>query len=261
MGRFISFGCSFTHYSWPTWSDFIGYGYDTYYNFGRPGAGNMYIASQVYEMNHRIGFKGDDTICVMFTSFSRNDFINNNSNWETHGNIFTNDFYNLDYLEKYWSYEHGIYMSWLAIESTIKLLDSIGCNYKLMSAFDVTIPEVIGEDEYKKMLEKSRGNHRVQMCTESIVQRLGDLNLWDFTQNKYMNKTWEQQNYKFEDFQHPDHHPSIEDHYQWVKNYMPDFYRGDMETQLNDWSKLMVNNKRLTSDNFRFLQKDSINLH
>ena len=69
--RLYTFGCSFTKYKWPTWADFIGTQFETYENWGQPGAGNFFIATQVYECCQRNCVGVDDTILVMLSSTNR----------------------------------------------------------------------------------------------------------------------------------------------------------------------------------------------
>ncbi len=79
MRRLFTFGCSFTNYKWPTWADFIATEYDYYENWGKSGAGNYHILSQLFECNQINNFTKNDTVLIMLTSFTRFDMINRES--------------------------------------------------------------------------------------------------------------------------------------------------------------------------------------
>ena len=51
--RCFTFGCSFTRYKWPTWSDIIKQEIPETINYGKAGAGNLYISNQLVEGNLR----------------------------------------------------------------------------------------------------------------------------------------------------------------------------------------------------------------
>jgi hypothetical protein len=85
--RLFTFGCSYTHFAWPTWADLIavhGLDYniadgkntcdkpDTLwrctYNFGRAGSCNQEIINRVLMANELYDFCETDVICVQWTS-------------------------------------------------------------------------------------------------------------------------------------------------------------------------------------------------
>jgi hypothetical protein len=92
--RIWTFGCSFTQYFWPTWADMliaevndIGHSGE---NWGCEGAGNLYIASKIWECNAKNKFGPNDWVLVCWSSMIREDrYINNR--WETLGNVFSID--------------------------------------------------------------------------------------------------------------------------------------------------------------------------
>ena len=54
--RLFAFGCSFTHYAWPSYADFLGYEFDSFSNWAHPGLGNRAIAQRVAECNIKNNF-------------------------------------------------------------------------------------------------------------------------------------------------------------------------------------------------------------
>ena len=69
MGRLFTFGCSFTKYIYPTWADFIGTQFDIHQNWGKLGAGNFFIYSQLLECNQLNNINKDDTVLIMLSSY------------------------------------------------------------------------------------------------------------------------------------------------------------------------------------------------
>ena len=136
--RLYTFGCSFTKYKWPTWADFIGNQFEIYENWGQPGAGNLFISTQVYECCQKNCVGVNDTVLVMLSSTNRFDIIDRNSNFLTEGNIYNSPSLPKEFVENLWSEEFGIYLTWFAANSIKRLLDGIGCKYRIMTAFDLT---------------------------------------------------------------------------------------------------------------------------
>lgn len=86
--RFFAFGCSFTDYYWSTWADIIGAHVPEYYNWGRSGQGNLYIALTMMEAHKRFRFGPSDLVIPMWSSVTREDRYFDNS-WHGGGNIYT----------------------------------------------------------------------------------------------------------------------------------------------------------------------------
>lgn len=122
--RFFAFGCSYTSYTWPTWADLISaslkeQGYECY-NFGKNGIGNFAIASSIARADSIFSFDEDDIICVVWTSWYREDrFISTNNNlapnWANVGSVFRNSVYDDEFIAKYWSLENDIIKNCTAI--------------------------------------------------------------------------------------------------------------------------------------------------
>lgn len=86
--RFFAFGCSFTSHYWPTWSDIIALDLeiDEYFNYGRGGAGNHYIANTIMQaaIDHKIN--KEDLVIICWTNIFRDDKWTDGE-WITKGNI------------------------------------------------------------------------------------------------------------------------------------------------------------------------------
>jgi hypothetical protein len=113
--RFFSFGCSFTNYKWNTWADIIAddLGLE-YHNLAQPGMGNVGIMHEIIRADLKYNFTDQDLIIVMWSHWIREDrFIN--GEWQSHGNVLNNDFYDSAFVKKYWSFENDIIKNSTAI--------------------------------------------------------------------------------------------------------------------------------------------------
>lgn len=130
--RFFVFGCSFTNYLWPTWADILRQEMPSetqYFNYGKSGAGQLYILSTLSQaiLHHNIG--EDDLVAVMWSTFYREDrYMWNGSvgshNWQTPGNLFSQNEYSPRFVSDYCC-TRGMYVRDLAlIHSGMALLNN-----------------------------------------------------------------------------------------------------------------------------------------
>lgn len=144
IGRFFSFGCSFTQYIWPTWADIIGKQSDFYQNWGRSGAGNQFILNALIECDIKNCLTKDDLVCIMFTNVCREDRYVKNE-WITPGNIFTQKIYDSKFVKSF-TEVRGYYIRDLATIYVIdKLLTQIGCK-----KFYFSMVEIVNPLQYEK---------------------------------------------------------------------------------------------------------------
>lgn len=154
--RFFAFGCSFTNNIWPTWANLISLELPEaeFYNFGSSGAGNQFISSRISEVNNRYHFTEDDLIIILWTTFSREDrFVD--GKWCTYGSVFFSDFYDKNFIEKYFDYTGSIIRDLALIDLTKGYLKSLPCDYyDMLSVFPHTDERVkSGEDVYKTFID------------------------------------------------------------------------------------------------------------
>lgn len=131
--RAFLFGCSFTHYIWPTWADLIAKEIPDTRIYAQSGAGNFYIYQAVIEalVTHKIG--KNDLVLVMFSNVTREDRYTKREGWITPGNLFFQDTYDSKFMDKFFC-EKGYLMRDLAlIEGIDRTLSTTGADYDLMS--------------------------------------------------------------------------------------------------------------------------------
>jgi hypothetical protein len=249
--RLYTFGCSFTKYKWPTWADFIGNQFEIYENWGQPGAGNLFISTQVYECCQKNCVGVDDTVLVMLSSTNRFDIINQDSKFVTEGNIYNSPSLPKEFVENIWSEEFGIYLTWFAANSIKRLLDGIGCKYKIMTAFDITKLDddsLITDD----LFNKGRIIHTLHdLRTEFNFED----NLNDFS--KTMLKEGHSY-YNFMEYGGNDDHPSMSIHLEWIKKYLPEYYDIKMDNMLVEWNGKVRPSAVITEKNFESMLNKKI---
>ena len=62
--KLFTFGCSYTNYYWPTWSDLLGYQFDEHQNWAISGLGNNAIMQRVNEALTKNKVTEDDYVVV-----------------------------------------------------------------------------------------------------------------------------------------------------------------------------------------------------
>ena len=243
-GRLFTFGCSFTNYKWQTWADIIGTQFEEFQNWGKPGAGNFFISSGLYECHSMNKITKDDVVLIMFSSIDRFDYINQNSDFETNGSIYgeSHSLYG-DFVFNKWSEEFGLYNSWFSITSAKQLLDSIGCEYQLMKSFNFN--QIDGAKEYEK---PNNPNSKVDICLEIINKMIIGENFVEFHTKK-------NQHYYFDDLPNKiDGHPPTSTYLEWVKQNMKKYYVKEMDLICKNWEdsipKKIIDLKKTNDRNF-----------
>lgn len=144
--RAFLFGCSFTHYIWPTWADLIAKEIPDTHIYAKSGAGNFYIYQAVIEaiVTHKI--TQDDLVLVMFSNVTREDRYTRREGWITPGNLFFQDTYDSKFMDKFFC-EKGYLMRDLAlVEGIDRTLSTTGADYSLLSMIPL---DSLSSDETK----------------------------------------------------------------------------------------------------------------
>jgi hypothetical protein len=233
--RFFAFGCSYTKWPSPTWADFIGINFDEYYNYGKAGACNTYIANSFIEANEEHKFnKETDTIFIALSGFGRFSYIERIENetgkylsWETHGDIlFTNHNNHPETSRilgrKIFSYNWAAYNSWISFMTMKTILDEKKLNYKIIMSINnrhyITDNVVLDIDE--GMVKKIKYLYSNLDVDESMSE------------------------FAFSNF--PDHtggvHPSKEIYYEYVLKYFPEYINEKSKSLLdiNEYSDMLI---------------------
>lgn len=120
-----------TKYFWPTWADIISKEFKESYNFGKSGAGNMFIALQIAEANQRYNFNRDDLVMVMWSGITREDRYVNQV-WQTPGNIYTQNYYDDTFIKKYTDVRGYLIRDLGLISLTQQMLKRSNCEFHML---------------------------------------------------------------------------------------------------------------------------------
>lgn len=161
--RLIVFGCSFTSYAWPTWSDIMAEDLDCEYeNWAIQGIGNNAIARRVMLRNF-LGFDRDDIVIVQWSWPSREDrFIK--GSWAATGSVFHNyGIYGDKFVKKYWDWDNDLINSSYARLGTEEILsDRLKFQFNVTEAYnEKKIPETSVQrflSRYQKPLPLFKSN-------------------------------------------------------------------------------------------------------
>jgi hypothetical protein len=206
--RFFSFGCSFTRWCWPTWSDYIGLNFDEYYNYGCGGADNKNILYRLLHADKKYKFTSDDTIMIMFTSFNRLSYVDKDFTIHNIGDLVDHNV-KAHPIGKNYNFETAIYDNYIAIQSAKSILESKNIKYELLQSMK--------HDFYHDNFEAG----------EDIKKNLDDcLDLFKYP----VMENWCYENYDFmkekviwKDNHAQDGHPTMKHHLDFVKEFFPQY--------------------------------------
>lgn len=131
MKRLFVFGCSYTNHDYPTWADFLSVNYDYYENWGKPGLGNRGIFNRLSECVLKKQISSKDTIIVCWSTPIREDRWFEGKGWVAVGNIYNQDFYPSEWVEKYFDPIMGCMETINYVNAAKHLLDNLGCSWKM----------------------------------------------------------------------------------------------------------------------------------
>lgn len=186
--RLFAFGCSFTKYFWTTWPEIVADALDVpFYNFGRSGAGNQYMANVLMQAHKTHKIDKDDLVIISWTNVCREDRWAK-GDWLLTGNIFSQGIYNEEFVTKF-ADPVGYYVRDLATISMVsELLESIGCQYKFLSMCNIIERQDQGEEH--NLIEdryKHTFNHITNLykdSTDKILPSFYDI-LWHNDIHRY----------------------------------------------------------------------------
>lgn len=213
--RLFAFGCSFTEYFWSTWPEIIALDLDIpFYNYGRSGGGNQYIANTVTQADAVYNFTEHDLIMISWTNVCREDRWRQGG-WVTPGNIFTQGYFD-DNFVKDWADPVGYMVrDFSSIHLVKNLLENKGCEYHMLSMCNIA--EQIDQGSNRK-IDTSVKNAHTKLCNmyredlNKIQPSFFDV-LWN--NDVYGNKMLQDVNILGKYFS--DGHPDPKNHFEYLK--------------------------------------------
>lgn len=165
--RFFAFGCSFTNYYWAMWPEVVKQelGDVEFYNNGLVGAGNLFIAHQIYDANEVYQFDEHDLIMVCWSSVYRNDWFIDDK-WLLEGNMYYPGLRNGMLPDSLKDINHHVIRDASVITGVCKFLESLPSqshqlcmvnNFLPLDQDDGDIPEdILNHPECKPLVEYCR---------------------------------------------------------------------------------------------------------
>ena len=235
MRHFHAFGCSFTCWTWGTWADIIHSSLTAkeicgFTNHGRAGAGNGFIFNKFIHALDNI--TSDDVVMIMWTNVSREDrFID--GDWKTEGNIFTNRFYDDDFIKKYVDIR-GYYERDIPIMHAVqRILDNIGCEHKIMSMVDISNHDQYthndNSDEMSELFDK------FSPTLDRILPSVHDI-VFNYDYNNKPIPGLPERNTIYSC------HPTPLEHLDYVKQVLPEYeITPGIHEMVSEWDKQVLN--------------------
>lgn len=213
--RIFAFGCSFTAYIYPAWADIIYKSMNPeakFYNFGKSGGGNVFIANRITEANRKFKFTENDLVVVMWSTNARIDLYKtheggNNGQWKTPGNIYSQSMLSEQVVRELEDLNWFLMRDLSVIELTTSYLNNLPCgSVKLMS-----IPYDY-ESSSRRMPIKKLTNTIINTYEPFLHDEYPNMSLYEFMNNEWSSSI----TYKHND--HPgldkfiDYHPTPVDY-------------------------------------------------
>jgi hypothetical protein len=128
--RLFTIGCSFTEYMYPTWANILSKSMPNaeFYNLGLSGTSNPFIANRMAEGNIKFKFCETDLLVVMWTTPSREcHYVR--GNWINPGNIFSQEVYSKEFIEKFADPNGYLIRDLATIELATSYANNLPCTY------------------------------------------------------------------------------------------------------------------------------------
>ena len=210
--RLFAFGCSFTCYIMPTWADLIYKSCNDdiqFFNCGKSGGGNLFIAHRITEANRKYNFNEDDLIIVMWSTFARLDFYRE-SCWITPGNILSQSMLSKEVVKELFDLNWFLMRDLSVIDLSTTYLKSLNVDYLNFMSVPMNF------DHIEKRQEINKGD-----LTTQIIETYKCLNdefptpLYTFLGDRFSDKIKYYHEHHKEIF--IDYHPTIDDYRKYLQ--------------------------------------------
>ena len=213
--RCFTFGCSFTRYKWPTWSDIIKQEIPETINYGKAGAGNLYISNQLVEANLRHNFNKDDLVIIMWSSVTREDRYRHN-HWITSGNITTQNNISAKFVYDWFDYRFYLMRDLGLIELTRQYMKSGHADFQMWNMASFEIDDMISNNLSDEMKDTNYDDIK-QLYAPTLAAIKPDIlstvfdGVWPQTPIRGHNSTG----------QTADYHPTPAHHLEYISKCLP----------------------------------------
>ena len=213
--RLFVFGCSFTKWMYPTWSDILATHLSPieYFNYGAAGAGNQFIFTKLIEADMVHSFDETDMVIVQWTNISREDrYSEKTKSWVTPGNIYTQTMYNEEFIKEWANDSHYAAINF----SLIKSANDIFCNktnFTNLQMLDLSKKS----DQWSPTGLSDQVSNLVDIFDEFLSSQLQD-SFYDVLWNGDLDNKISLCNNIHDDYS--DYHPTIEEHAKYISSIL-----------------------------------------
>jgi hypothetical protein len=175
MGNLHTFGCSYTWFRYPTYADYLAPYFDKHYNLGQPGGGNRGIFNKIVKHIIEDKIKYGDTVIIQWSSLIREDRIFN-ERWIAGGTITNSQYYDKEWIEKYYTPEQQTLELISYITTILPLLRSKTNNIKWFYMLEPWFSDFLGEPNTipQELTQKLESLKRT-----NILKKLEEISLSD----------------------------------------------------------------------------------
>ena len=217
--RFFAYGDSLTSWCYATHADLIGTNFDLYYNMGRPGSCNTFIADALFRDIGVYNFNPDtDFILITTTALNRFTWYDGNK-WIHHGDL--DIWYRIadtpdkikPFLKHTWNMGWAIQRTFFSIRAIKNILTSLKIPHKIIEGLEmksfITYPEEFNLTDFDIDCLKK---------TFECIEPYQSIDLFF----RYHNNI-DCLSYSIEDGEY-DRHPTQYVYLDYIKKYLPEFY-------------------------------------
>lgn len=231
--RFFAFGCSFTRYAWPTWADIIGAPYEeNYYNYGKVGAGNIYIHNTIMEVDQIHKFNSDDLVIVQWSGVDREDRYLNGE-WRTKGNVLSA--YSEKWISQYYDSRGYLIRDIALIKSIKEFLEYKKCKYEFISMAPIKSAAAIIDDAHENKVYSETDDDVYELYKD--VFDIFKPSFFD-TLGPYSNRPY----YVRPGVKTLDSHRLPFENYEYLKQALPEYLNSNTELLVKNFQKQLAEN-------------------
>jgi hypothetical protein len=222
----VTFGCSFTDFQWPTWSDWMGHYYSNYVKKARGGTGNRAIFHNLIKHLETSTSLSDQQIVIQWTGIVREDLFDedeSNPTYMSGGNVYNHSYFPNNYPDLYFSILQNTFESINYIKAAKLLLENYNIDYLMTFMLDPRITSHLGEPGFDL---NSNNTFKNKKLIKAELKRLDNLIDSNFT-NSCITMHQYAKPYNVYSYLNPetgkvdkDGHPGPYQHYTFFRDYI-----------------------------------------
>lgn len=220
--RLRVFGCSLTHWRYPTWADILAQDipHCDYFNLAWQGAGHQFLQAQYSQWTQQIPLDHTDLVIIQWPTYYREDRYFNHPDrarpWITPGNFFTQDEYPVEFMKV--CNRRGFVITSLMIQDLImRDLERSDATALCFNAVDAR-----HQDSYSGFSMEKHENFSDIVSLYSIIQdRNAQFDMYVSLSKNKTNPNWPKgYQYILDGQLEQDYHPTVAEHARFLRDVM-----------------------------------------